>query len=127
MPKTKVYLTIHNKALVGHLIKNLTLTLGLRSSCRGQCTLEDNCVSYNIGPPIKDQVSCQLSDSDHVQHPDDLVTREGFMYQSSEVRYFNPYLSSSRCTSTKKKNFLDHLLIFTSQHFHKNLFKNWEL
>lgn len=27
----------------------------------------------------------------------------------------------------KKKNFLDHLLIFTSQHFHKNLFKNWEL
>lgn len=82
------------------MIKNLTLTLGLRSSCRGQCTLEDNCVSYNIGPPIKDEVSCQLSDSDHVQHPDDLVTREGFMYQSSEVRYFNPYLSSSRCTST---------------------------
>lgn len=57
-------------------------------------------MSHNIGPPIKDQVSCQLSDSDHVQHPDDLVTREGFMYQSSEVRYFNPYLSSSRCTST---------------------------
>lgn len=57
-------------------------------------------MSYNIGPPIKDQVSCQLSDSDHVQHPDDLVTREGFMYQSSEVRYFNPYLSRSRCTST---------------------------
>ena len=61
----------------------------MRSSCRGRCTLNDKCVSYNIGPPIKDQVLCQLSDSDHIQHPEDLVTREGFVYQNSEVRYFD--------------------------------------
>ena len=42
-----------------------------------------------LGPPIKDQVLCQLSDSDHIQHPEDLVTREGFVYQNSEVRYFD--------------------------------------
>ena len=79
----------HNKALVNHVITNITLGLGMRSSCRGRCTLNDNCVSYNVGPPIKDQVLCQLSDSDHIQHPKDLVTREGFVYQNSEVRYFD--------------------------------------
>ena len=51
--------------------------------------MDDNCVSYNIGPPIKDQVLCQLSDSDHIQHPKDLVTQEGFVYRNSEVRYFD--------------------------------------
>ena len=79
----------HNKALVNHVIKNITLGLGMRSSCRGRCTLNDKCVSYNIGPPIKDQVLCQLSDSDHIQHPKDLVTQEGFVYRNSEVRYFD--------------------------------------
>ena len=79
----------HNKALVKHVIKNITLGLGMRSSCRGRCILDDNCVSYNIGPPIKDQVLCQLSDSDHIQHPKDLVTQEGFVYRNSEVRYFD--------------------------------------
>ena len=79
----------HNKALVNHVIKNITLGLGMHSSCRGRCILDDNCVSYNIGPPIKDQVLCQLSDSDHIQHPKDLVTQEGFVYRNSEVRYFD--------------------------------------
>ena len=79
----------HNKALVNHVIKNITLGLGMRSFCRGRCILDDNCVSYNIGPPIKDQVLCQLSDSDHIQHPKDLVTQEGFVYRNSEVRYFD--------------------------------------
>ena len=79
----------HNKALVNHVIKNITLGFGMRGSCRGRCTLDDNCVSYNVGPPIKDQVLCQLSDSDHIQHPKDLETLEGFVYQNSEVRYFD--------------------------------------
>ena len=79
----------HNKALVYHVIKNITLGFGKRGSCRGRCTLDDNCVSYNVGPPIKDQVLCQLSDSDHIQHPKDLETLEGFVYQNSEVRYFD--------------------------------------
>ena len=70
----------HNKALVNHVIKNITLGFGMRGSCRGRCTLDDNCVSYNVGPPIKDQVLCQLSDSDHIQHPKDLETLEGFVW-----------------------------------------------
>ena len=40
----------------------------------------------NIGPPIKDTVTCQLSDSDDIQHPGDLKPLEGFMYRRTEVR-----------------------------------------
>ncbi len=61
----------------------------MRSSCRGRCTMESNCVSFNIGPPINDQVMCQLSDSDHTRHPEDLKPREGFTYRGTEVRNCN--------------------------------------
>ena len=68
------------------MIKNISLSLGMRASCRGRCIIENNCVSINIGPPINDKVLCQLSDSDHIRHPDDLKPRDGFMYRSTEVR-----------------------------------------
>ena len=67
------------------MIKNISLNLGMRASCKGRCTIENNCVSINIGPPINDKVSCQLSDSDHIRHPDDLKPREGFSYRGTEV------------------------------------------
>ncbi|KAL9951580.1 hypothetical protein ACROYT_G044264 [Oculina patagonica] len=41
-------------------------------------------VSMNIGPPIKDTVTCQLSDSDHIQHPGDLKPLEGFRYRGTD-------------------------------------------
>ena len=87
-------------ALHGHVIKNISLNLGTRASCKGQCTIENNCVSINIGPPINNKVLCQLSDSDHIRHPDDLKPRDGFMYRGTEVRklkmslrFFNLYFS----------------------------------
>ncbi|XP_022805572.1 uncharacterized protein LOC111342725 isoform X2 [Stylophora pistillata] len=96
---------LHNKALVGHVIENLTLTLGMHSSCRGRCTLDDNCVSYNIGPPIKDHLICQLSDSNHVQHPKDLVTREGFTYQSSKTPCSSsPCQNGGTCSANYEEN-----------------------
>ena len=45
------------------------------------------CVSVNIGPPIKDKFTCELSDSDHIRHPKDVKLREGFMYVGPEVIY----------------------------------------
>ena len=73
-------------ALHGHVIKNISLNLGMRTSCRGRCAIENNCVSINIGPPKSDKVLCQLSDSDHFRHPDDLKPSEGFMYIGTQVR-----------------------------------------
>ena len=73
-------------ALQGHVIKNLSLQLGTRDPCRGQCVMESRCVSINIFPPINDRVVCELSDSDHSLHPEDLKPRTGFTYTSLEVK-----------------------------------------
>ena len=56
------------------------------SRCNNYCTMESKCVSFNISPPIKDVVLCQLNDADHIQHPKDLQAQEGFMYRGTEVR-----------------------------------------
>ena len=73
-------------ALRGHMIKNISLNLENRASCKQRCTIQSNCVSINIGPSVNDKILCQLSDSDHIRHPDDLKPREGFMYRGTEVR-----------------------------------------
>ncbi|XP_078352336.1 putative skeletal organic matrix protein 5 [Oculina patagonica] len=46
--------------------------------------MESRCVSINIGPPINDRVVCELSDSDHSLHPEDLKPRAGFTYTGTE-------------------------------------------
>ena len=77
---------VNGYALHGHVIKNISLNLENRASCKQRCTIQSNCVSINIGPPINDKVLCQLSDSDHIRYPHDLTPREGFMYRGTEVR-----------------------------------------
>ncbi|KAL9953680.1 hypothetical protein ACROYT_G041133 [Oculina patagonica] len=54
--------------------------------------MESRCVSINIGPPINDRVVCELSDSDHSFHPEDLKPRAGFTYIGTEN-----HCSSSPC------------------------------
>ena len=73
-------------ALHCHVIKNISLNTGMRDSCKGRCTIESNSVSINIGPPVNDKVLCQLSNSDDIQHPDDVKPRDGFTYRGTEVR-----------------------------------------
>ncbi len=72
-------------ALEGHLVKNLSI--GIYASCKHLCLLENHCVSFNLGPPIKDRMVCELSDSDGTKHLEDLKPREGFVYRGTEVRY----------------------------------------
>ena len=72
-------------SLQGHVFKNLTLSLDTGNSCRHQCVKESRCVSVNIGPVINNNVICELSDSDHSLHPEDLKVREGFAFINMEV------------------------------------------
>ena len=44
------------------------------------------CVSVNIGPSTDEKFICELSDSDHMKHPEDLKKREGFLYIGTEVK-----------------------------------------
>ena len=72
-------------SLQGHVFKNLTLNLDTGNPCRRQCVMESRCVSVNIGPLINDNVICELSDSDHSLHPEDLKVRDDFAFVNMEV------------------------------------------
>ena len=73
--------------LEGHMFINLTI--GIYTPCEHRCVMERKCVSVNIGPISKDKVICELSDSDHFQHPDDLKPRPGWTYRGTEVWCLN--------------------------------------
>ena len=74
---------ISGHALVNHVIRNITLDR--QDACRVACYLDNDCLSYNFGPLQDGHFVCQLSDSDHIQHPKDLRKSDGFVYLGTEV------------------------------------------
>ncbi|KAL9963246.1 hypothetical protein ACROYT_G032427 [Oculina patagonica] len=91
-------------ALQGHVIKNISVNMetdDVRFECRVLCGGESTCVSINIGPPGNDGVSlCQLSNSDHIRHPDDLKPHEGFLYWATQNPCnSDPCLHNATCLS----------------------------
>ena len=42
-------------------------------------------MSVNIGRTIEGGIICELCDSDHCQHPEDLKPRRGWIYRGAEV------------------------------------------
>lgn len=72
------------KALDGHVIK--TLQVKKQEQCELRCFHESECVSYNMGPSQVNGFTCELSNSDHVRHPDALVPRAGYIYRGTEVK-----------------------------------------
>ena len=58
-----------------------TLLTGTRfRECEHHCLMTSECVSVNIGPIIHSghKVTCELSNSDDIQHPEDLIIRPGW-------------------------------------------------
>lgn len=49
---------IADKALPGHVIT--TEQVPDERSCRVKCYMEPNCVSINVGPGTKEQLTCEL-------------------------------------------------------------------
>ena len=54
--------------------------------CEIECFLEMKCESYNLGPQVEngDHV-CELSNSDAIRDPPDLMTNQGFIYRGTKV------------------------------------------
>ena len=79
----------------GHYLADhvyLNLTIGIHTPCHHRCVMESRCVSINIGPPVNDKVVCELSDSDHIQHPQHLKSRQGWSYRGlTEVSMTNRF------------------------------------
>ena len=74
----------HGFYLEGHIILNLTIENKFRL-CEHHCLMESDCVSVNIGPPIDNKIICELSNSDHFQHPEDVIRRPDWTYGATEV------------------------------------------
>ena len=109
-------------ALVNHILKNISLPVGMHtySNCKNRCMMEDRCKSINMGPEDKDKALCQISDSDHVQHPNDLKPTEGFTYRGMEVTkkdsvfQFENFISSFGNSRRKKSQ-------------NRNVYSEWNL
>ena len=74
----------HGYYLEGHVILNLTIENRFRL-CQHRCLMESECVSVNIGLLIDNKMICELSNSDHFQHPEDVIRRPDWTYEATEV------------------------------------------
>ena len=77
---------VHGYALKGHVIRFINVTN--EDWCQIKCYLEGSCMSYNLGPKKDNVQECELSRSDHLQNPQDLIARANFIYRGTEVRMF---------------------------------------
>ena len=71
--------------LEGHVFSNHSVELNL--DCQDQCALARECVSYNIGPKINNKMACELSNSDHLQYPEDLKPRKDWIYRGMICKF----------------------------------------
>lgn len=72
---------LRDHALRGHVFK--AVFVEDEELCRLNRYLENNCISYNF---VKNKTFCELSDSDHRQHPEDLQPMNGFLYGAGKVK-----------------------------------------
>ncbi|XP_068691883.1 uncharacterized protein [Montipora foliosa] len=89
---------IDGHVLINHVIKNITLDG--QDTCSIACYLDEDCLSYNVGHSV-----CQLSDSDHKQHPYDLKASNGFIYVGTENEcYGNLCSPHGKCAINARDN-----------------------
>ena len=86
--QARYQLPLINKSPIGHVI--ISVLVNDNDECQLRCYIEPKCLSYNVGPHMVYGHECELSDSDHVQHPQDLVLMPGYTYIGTMVQ-------SSRC------------------------------
>jgi hypothetical protein len=66
--------------LRNHIIQSFSTET--QSLCRVKCYLSNLCLSYNYN---ENNGTCDINDSDQIQHPDDLIVKAGFLHVSTEV------------------------------------------
>ncbi len=78
-------LSFHGKRLMNHVIR--TVESVFKEFCGALCFMEPNCVSYNMevisGSPSV--TKCELNNSTHNEHPEDLKQWQNYIYRGSEV------------------------------------------
>ena len=75
---------IDGSYLEGHV--NKSYVIELKDTCELKCYMDNDCMSTNVGTLGRGKYLCELSDSDHELHPEDLKIRQGFTYTATKVR-----------------------------------------
>ena len=78
-------LSFHGKRLINHVIR--TVESLIDDFCGAVCFMEPSCISYNMevisgSPSI---TKCELNNSTHNEHPDDLKPWQNCIYQGAVV------------------------------------------
>ncbi|XP_028515280.1 uncharacterized protein LOC110240459 isoform X2 [Exaiptasia diaphana] len=84
---------IQGKALVNHTYKTLQSVID-DDGCQFYCFLDDVCISYNFD---EQQRICNLSDSDHIIHPEDLVYTPNAVYRALKVEIIKSLFGYTNC------------------------------
>ena len=77
---------VEGKALINHVINTTEVTS--EEVCKIHCFMEARCESYNFGPRDSGGHVCELSDSDAIRDPLDLIIKQGFLYGETQVWKF---------------------------------------
>ena len=85
--------SVADKALVRHVTR--TVKVDNADQCEIRCYQELECLSYNLGPYQDYGHVCELSNSDHLRHPEDLVPMPGFIYRGTEVHDLMNFVCAS--------------------------------
>ena len=85
---------MQGKRLTKHVIRSIGVQSA--SGCEIECFLEEFCVSYNLGPFQHGRHVCELSNSDAIRHPLDLVPDPAYNYRETVVSTFVTHTSHKR-------------------------------
>ena len=99
--------------LQGHIFKSVEVQN--ETDCDVKCYLESDCISFNVvTSPTDGKITCELSNSDHETHPEDLRRQFGAVYQPIKVKGITVELFSidmiTTSTNTRKSRDLKSLL-----------------
>ena len=99
--------------LQGHIFKSVEVKS--ETDCDVNCYLESDCISFNVvTSPTDGTITCELSNSDHETHPEDLRRQFGAVYQPIKVKGITVELFSidmiTTSTNTRKSRDLKSLL-----------------
>ena len=75
---------MNGRYLKGHVTKSYVVEL--KAHCEHKCYLDADCMSTNTKILDTGKFQCELSDSDHKLHPEDLKFGQGCTYTATEVK-----------------------------------------
>ena len=72
-------LKVPNRVLVNHVIKSVQVNS--ETECEINCFAHHDCMSVNLGQSDDGKYLCELSNSDHNIHPEDLKQKHIFIFK----------------------------------------------